>query len=308
MEDENESLPILEPGSDERRKASALGKRRAAAAATAVFVAGLSCAVLLRGMRRMAPPRPASAPKAAAALAAPPSGAAGATGARIPSESRVSQAPTGKTSADRSDLEPLVPYGPAAAEPAETAPSGDDGAASAGPARRDEPRSAPAARTAGNPAGRPAAVFRPLSNFVALSPRKRVAGVAQQVGVGFEDTMEGSDNDFDDAVVCLSGLFKVQGAHVTSYTEQDVVATVSASSACRHKVRIAAWNPDKTREKEVVVDSQDAAPVRLHMRMNSRLEVAMTPYEGAGCRVGEERGMRDPRACRVTAGPCGSPR
>jgi hypothetical protein len=54
-----------------------------------------------------------------------------------------------------------------------------------------------------------------------------------RVGINYEDW---TDRDFNDAVVCLTGFFEIDGRRIVSHANQTVVATTTRISACDHDV------------------------------------------------------------------------
>jgi hypothetical protein len=150
------------------------------------------------------------------------------------------------------------------------------------------------ASTIGNDAVPPPRPLQPAPLQIAGQPVVRV-------GINFEDLRRG-DADYNDAVLCFEGDFKVRGTEIVSTEYQDVVAFTSSLSVCRHHVRVEVLNPDGTREPPILFDSRSGAQVPITFRPGSRLEVFMTPYEG-DC-GDEERSMHDAGSCQVLLDRC----
>ncbi len=58
-----------------------------------------------------------------------------------------------------------------------------------------------------------------------------------RAGVNFEDSRAG-DADYNDAVLCFEGNFKVDGALVTSTSKQKVIASTYSHAGCNHTVKV----------------------------------------------------------------------
>src|SRR5207253_1018897 len=56
-----------------------------------------------------------------------------------------------------------------------------------------------------------------------------------QVGVNFED---GTDADYNDGVLCMSGIFEIAPLWIISHAEQVVSAQVSKSAACSSTINV----------------------------------------------------------------------
>ncbi len=132
---------------------------------------------------------------------------------------------------------------------------------------------------------------------------KKLPGVAvTKVGVNFEDIPVGGDADFNDAVMCFSGKFKVEGSNVVSTAKQTVTASTFSSSGCKHNVRAEVVHKDGSKEPPVTFDSRAPAPVTLKFKVGSKLEVFMKPYDG--CNEGRERNMHTAQDAQVKPDLC----
>jgi hypothetical protein len=125
-----------------------------------------------------------------------------------------------------------------------------------------------------------------------------------RVGVNFEDLGFSGDNDrdYNDAVLCFSGHFKVDGTNVVSIADQTVMGTTSSISGCHHRIKVTIVAPDGTSSAPIVYDSRRTQPVPLPFTIGSRLEVTMTPYDK--CNPGVERTMHQPQHARVAPDVC----
>jgi hypothetical protein len=103
----------------------------------------------------------------------------------------------------------------------------------------------------------------------------------QKVGVNFEDL---NDFDFNDAVLCFQGNFKIDGTTVTSYQRQTVSARTYSASACKHRIDVVIVHPDGTRQA-FNYRSDSGVVLQLPFLIKSRLEVTMTTIEGSCSRT-----------------------
>ena len=123
-----------------------------------------------------------------------------------------------------------------------------------------------------------------------------------RVGVNFEDQGAGGDADYNDAVMCFAGNFKVDGSTVISTQRQQVVASTSSISDCHHEVRVEIFHPDGTREAPVSFRSNSGTQVPMRFELGSRLEVSMQSITGGCSPVG--RTMHDRDWARVLLDQC----
>ncbi len=123
-----------------------------------------------------------------------------------------------------------------------------------------------------------------------------------RVGVNFEDLGSQGDRDYNDAVMCFEGQFKVDGTRVVSIEAQRVIATTSSRSDCRHRVRVEIHHADGSTEVPVTFESRSGQQVPMEFRIGSRLEVFMQTYQG-GC-AKDEITMHQPDDCRVLLDRC----
>ena len=130
-----------------------------------------------------------------------------------------------------------------------------------------------------------------------------------KVGVNFEDLgfNAKSDNDFNDAVLCFDGKFKVEKTNVVSIKPQTVIGTTFSSSGCNHKVRVEITHKDGSKEPNIEFDSRAGTPVSMEFKTGSKLEVFMTPYKGCNEDVTrtmheEKHALVKPDVCKNTGG------
>ena len=123
-----------------------------------------------------------------------------------------------------------------------------------------------------------------------------------RVGINFEDQGAGGDADYNDAVLCFAGHFKVDGTSVISTQAQQVVATTSSISACRHVVRVDIYHPDGRTEQPIAFESSSGVEVPMRFELGSRLEVSMQSVTGGCNPVG--RTMHEPDWARVQLDRC----
>jgi hypothetical protein len=100
----------------------------------------------------------------------------------------------------------------------------------------------------------------------------------QRVGVNFEDH---TDFDYNDAVMCFQGNFKIEGTNVVSYQQQSVAAKTYSASGCDHRVDVKIVHTDGT-SQSFSYRSDSGETLQLPFRIKSRLEVTMTTIDG-GC-------------------------
>jgi hypothetical protein len=112
-------------------------------------------------------------------------------------------------------------------------------------------------------------------------PGEKVA----KVGINFEDLPQG-DFDYNDAVLCFTGAFKVDGSNVVSYKKQKIVATTFSASACTHRIDVRIINADGT-IKSYSYSSREQQPLEMDFDVLSKLEVTMTPTSNTdACSMG----------------------
>lgn len=133
----------------------------------------------------------------------------------------------------------------------------------------------------------------------------RIPGVEViRVGVNFEDLgfSSKSDNDYNDAVLCFEGKFKVENTDVVSIKAQTVTGKTFSGSGCNHKVRVEIVHSDGSKEPDIEFDSRDTNPVQMQFKTGSKLEVYMTPYKG--CNEGVVRNMHQSQHALVKPNVC----
>lgn len=122
---------------------------------------------------------------------------------------------------------------------------------------------------------------------------------AVRVGVNFEDS---SDGDYNDAVLCFTGDFKVDGTNITSYKQQTIAATTSSISLCDHRIDVTIHHEDGTRNS-FSYRSDSGETLQLPFRIKSRLEVTMTKINTT-CNSGPTRTMHESRYAQVKINVC----
>ncbi len=131
----------------------------------------------------------------------------------------------------------------------------------------------------------------------------QIPGVSTvKVGVNFEDTAVGSDLDYNDAVLCFQGYFKVDKFNVVSALNQTVVATTSSISGCSHTVEVLVVHADGTAAAPIVYNSRMMGPLNLTFKTGDRLDVSLTAIDG--CDMGVKRNMADPNFAKIQIGLC----
>lgn len=126
--------------------------------------------------------------------------------------------------------------------------------------------------------------------------------IVKRVGVNFEDRTWGSDRDYNDAVLCFKGSFKVDQTSVVSLKKQTVQASTSSRSLCRHKVTAKIVHPDGSEADETTYDSKQVGDLPLAFEIGDRLVVTMVTTAG-GC-GGDVKSMDSPESCRVLLDVC----
>ena len=123
-----------------------------------------------------------------------------------------------------------------------------------------------------------------------------------KVGVNFEDLGPSGDHDYNDAVLCFQGHFKVDQSNIASIAAQTVVGSTFSHSGCNHTVRVEITHADGTKETPISFDSRAAQPVTMTFKVGSKMEVFMTPYKG--CNEGLQHTMHEPDYARVQPNLC----
>ncbi|MBK9032990.1 MAG: hypothetical protein IPL61_17250 [Myxococcales bacterium] len=164
------------------------------------------------------------------------------------------------------------------------------------PAQAPPPPIVPPAPPVVQPAPPPPPIVQP-------APPLQIAGTpVVRVGVNFEDQGAHGDRDYNDAVMCFQGRFKVDGTQVVSTERQEVIASTSSISACRHRVRVEIIHADGGHETPVEFASNSGARVAMHFEPGSRLEVSVQSLSG-GC-SSDVMSMHDQTAARVLLDQC----
>jgi hypothetical protein len=103
----------------------------------------------------------------------------------------------------------------------------------------------------------------------------------QRVGINFEDL---NDFDYNDAVLCFEGNFKIEGTNVISYQNQTVTARTFSASGCQHRIDVAIIHKDGTRV-DMNYRSNSGQTLQLPFGIESHLEVTMTVIGGSCSRT-----------------------
>lgn len=125
-----------------------------------------------------------------------------------------------------------------------------------------------------------------------------------RVGINFEDAGPAGDHDYNDAVMCFQGAFKVDGTRIVSTENQQVSATTWSHSDCHHNVRVEITHADGRREPPISFASNAGVQVPMRFEVGSRLEVFVQTYSG-GCSR-DEMNMHQPENAQVLLDRCNS--
>ncbi len=125
-----------------------------------------------------------------------------------------------------------------------------------------------------------------------------------RVGVNFEDMGQAGDRDYNDAVMCFQGAFKVDGTQVVSTEAQQVTATTWSHSDCRHRVRVEITHADGRREPAISFDSNAGVQVPMRFEVGSQLAVFVQTFAG-GCGR-DEMSMHETANAQVLLDRCNS--
>lgn len=125
-----------------------------------------------------------------------------------------------------------------------------------------------------------------------------------QVGVNFEDLGLTGDRDYNDAVLCFGGKFKVDYAtgNVVSLKNQVVTGRTSSIAGCKHTVRVEVVHANGDRETPISFPSNSFQQVEMNFKKGSKLEVFMITT--SGCNTGVETDMHKPNDCKVEPDIC----
>lgn len=99
----------------------------------------------------------------------------------------------------------------------------------------------------------------------------------QRVGINFEDF---TDFDFNDAVLCFEGNFKIEGTNVVSYQTQTIAAKTFSASGCDHRIDVTILHADGT-EASFSYRSDSGQTLQLPFKVKSKLAVTMTTIAGS---------------------------
>jgi hypothetical protein len=148
--------------------------------------------------------------------------------------------------------------------------------------KRQRAQTPPAETPNGDPSGTPPIDEKPPVE-PGEDPDPTEKGVpVDKLGINFEDLFDnpGNDKDFNDAVLCFSGNFGVNGSQVTSLKEQTVVVQTSSISACRHSITVKVVPAAGGTPFVTTFPSNQAGPVSLPFKKDDVLEVSMTITDG----------------------------
>lgn len=103
-----------------------------------------------------------------------------------------------------------------------------------------------------------------------------------KVGINFEDLFDrgSNDKDFNDAVLCFSGNFLVNGSTVTSLKDQSVIAQTSSHSSCKHTINVKITQASGAAPFTTSFPSTQGGTVPLTFHKGDVLEVGMTITTG----------------------------
>lgn len=122
-----------------------------------------------------------------------------------------------------------------------------------------------------------------------------------KLGVNFEDRPN-TDEDFNDAVLCFEGAFKINNTKLISTANQTISATTSSISLCRHRIEVKVYDLSGRLKSESVYDARHSGAVQIKLAEKDELEINMVPYEGCG--AGQVRSMRDPAYAKILKNQC----
>lgn len=122
-----------------------------------------------------------------------------------------------------------------------------------------------------------------------------------KLGVNFEDR-PGTDDDYNDAVLCFKGAFKINRSHLISIKKQDLIATTSSISLCKHNIEVKIFDKNKKLTNSKTYDTKTKNEVKMRLLEGDELEINMIPYEGCG--AGQVRSMRDARFAKILKDEC----
>lgn len=125
----------------------------------------------------------------------------------------------------------------------------------------------------------------------------------QRVGVNFEDMPLNGDADFNDAVLCFTGDFKVEGTSVVSYKVQSIKIQTSSHAGCNHTVTVTVVNEDGTESAPLSFDSKSGSVLSLDFKIKSKLEVKMQS-RSSKCNKDAVRSMHNAGECKVLPDVC----
>ena len=109
---------------------------------------------------------------------------------------------------------------------------------------------------------------------------------AVKVGVNFEDNArQDSDMDFNDAVLCFEGNFKVSEGQIFSLKKQSVKSTTFSASGCKHDVKVVVKSRDGKVEFQKRFSSKSNTPFNMPFKVGSQLFVDLLVAEESkpGC-------------------------
>ena len=120
-------------------------------------------------------------------------------------------------------------------------------------------------------------------------------------GVNFED-MPGTDEDYNDSVFCFSGSFDVTSTNITSLSLQEVKATTSSISFCKHSLQVSVFKSDDTLSWSKLFLASSENEISFQIGKGEKIEVNMFAVDG--CDAGVSRSMRDGRFAKILKNQC----
>lgn len=138
-----------------------------------------------------------------------------------------------------------------------------------------------------------------VSEIVATVPGIEV----KKVGVNFEDRPSNGDGDFNDAVLCFTGAFKVDDTNVVSVSDQTVTVSTFSNAGCHDDITVAVVHDDGSSETPVTFDSKSTKKYTFKFKLKDKLEATMKS-KSSECGAGIERSMHNKKECKVMLDQC----
>ena len=130
----------------------------------------------------------------------------------------------------------------------------------------------------------------------------------QQVGINFEDF---TDMDYNDAVMCFTGVFSIKNKEILSLREQTVTANFYSISGCSHQLNIRLIHPDQcgAGSEENYTSSSSGAAMTFTFKKGTKLIVDMINLNdmcanetGNSVSMQSNYAIVEPNECRTTGG------